>query len=177
MSIIEKITVRVKKEFPKEYICHLIFVRDVALDLSREKGGDREIIEIAAIAHDIGRVQDGDNSLHAEIGSERIIQWLKEFEYDNGKIHKVSRCVLMHNKTDGFESIEEEIVSNADHLSKLLYLDMFMLMCKKDNYIEKAKWGLKYIEKGYNKLTFSDIKIKYNLLYDELKKRYEGVAV
>jgi len=109
-------------------------------------------------------VADGDNSLHPKIGSEKIIPWLKEFNYDEKKIPAISRCILMHNKTAGFQSIEEEIVSNADHLSKLLYLDMFMLMCKKDNYVDKAKWGLKYIEKGYNKLTFSDIKEEYHAL-------------
>lgn len=82
---------------------------------------------------------------------------------------------LMHNKIDGFQSLEEEIISNADGLSKLLYHDMFMLMCKKDNYLDKTKWGLKYIEKGYSKLTLPGLKEEYKGLYESLKRRYENV--
>lgn len=176
MNIIEKIKSQVKEQFPKEYACHLLFVLDIALDLQRKKGGDKDVIEIASIAHDIGRSQNDDNSQHAELGSQKIIAWLKEFKYDEERILKISRCALMHNKTGGFASIEEEIVCNADHLSKLLHLDMFMLMCKKDNYIDKAKWALKYIEKGYNNLTFQDLKQEYLSLYLDLKNRYEKVV-
>ena len=176
MTIFEKIKIRVKEQFPKEYACHLLFVLEVALDLNKRKGGDREIIEIASIAHDIGRVQGGDNHFHAEASSEKIIIWLKELGYNDKKISMITRCVMMHNKTERFHSIEEEIVSNADSLSKFMYHDMFMLMCEKDNYLDRARWGLKYIEKGYIKLTFPDLKEEYRPLYEKLKKRYESIV-
>lgn len=176
MSIIlDKLKVKIKEQFPKEYVCHLLFVHKIAMELQKKYGGDLEIIELASIAHDIGRNESGDNSLHPEIGSEKIISWLQDFNYDEKNIPHISRCILMHNKTEGFMSIEEQIVCSADHLSKLLYLDMFMLMCKKDTYLEKAQWGLKYIKKSYENIPILDIKKEYKTLYEELKNRYEGI--
>lgn len=176
MDILKEISGRVKEQFAKEYACHLVFVHKVAVELQQRYGGDLEVIEIAAMAHDIGRVEDGDNSMHPEIGATKIIPWLQEFAYENEEAKSlIARCILMHNKVDGFQGIEEEIISNADGLSKLLYHDMFMLMCRKDNYLDKAKWGLKYIEKGYSKLTLPGLREEYKGLYEGLKGRYEGV--
>ena len=174
-NIFEKLRNRVREQFPKEYACHVFFVHKVALDLQKKYGGDLEIIELAAITHDIGRVEDGDNSLHSEIGSEKIIPWLKEFGYSEEKTPLIARCVLMHNKTAGFQSLEEKVVCSADNLSKLLYLDMFLLMCKKDTYLGKAEWGLKYIEKGYAKLALPGLKEEHKALYESLKERYQHV--
>lgn len=175
-TVFETLKERVRTQFTKEYTCHIFFVYEVALDLQKKYGGDLEIIELASIAHDIGRVPDGDNSLHPEIGAEKIVPWLKELGYDNEeKIPRIARCVLMHNKTEGFQSLEERLVCSADNLSKLLYLDMFLLMCKKDSYLEKAQWGLKYIEKAYSKLVLPGLQEEYALLYESMKKRYERV--
>jgi len=174
--IFEKLKHRVHEQFPKEYVCHIVYVHEIAVELQKKYGGDLEIIELASIAHDIGRVAEGDNSLHPEIGSEKIIPWLQEFGYDSNRIPQISRCILMHNKTEGFTTIEEKIICTADNLSKLLYLDMFMLMCKKDTYIEKAKWALKYIEKGYSQIVFPELQEKYASLYHDLKLRYEKIV-
>lgn len=62
----------VKLNFAKEYFCHLQFVEDRASFLQLEKGGDIEVIKIASIAHDIGRVEDADNSDHAREGADKI---------------------------------------------------------------------------------------------------------
>ncbi|MDO8489833.1 MAG: HD domain-containing protein [bacterium] len=175
ITFFEKLKELVREQFPKEYACHVLFVYEIAMDLQKKYGGDLEVIELASIAHDIGRVEDSDNSLHPEIGSKKIIIWLREFEYNEDKIPHIARCILMHNKTEGFQSIEEKIVCSADNLSKLLYLDIFMLMCKKDTYLEKAKWGLKYIEKGYAKLVLPELREEYKPLYESLKKRYESI--
>lgn len=174
-NVFEILRERVQREFPKEYACHIFFVHEVAMVLQKKYGGDSDIIELASIAHDIGRVEGGDNSLHPEIGSGKIVSWLEGFGYSDEKVAHIARCILMHNKTEGFESIEERVVCSADNLSKLLYLDMFLLMCKKDSYLEKAEWGLKYIEKGYVKLALPGLKEEYASLYESLKKRYERV--
>ena len=175
-NVFETLRERVRTQFPKEYVCHIYFVHAAAVVLQKQYGGDLEIIELASMAHDIGRTADGDNSLHPEIGAEKIISWLSELRYDSQeKIPLIARCILMHNKIKGFQSLEERIVCSADNLSKLLYLDMFMLMCKKDSYLEKAKWGLKYIEKGYARLVLPGLKEEYKSLYESLKTRYERV--
>jgi HD superfamily phosphodiesterase len=169
----------IKKEIivmmPKEYFCHLQFVHRMAVEFQRLKGGDLEIIELAAIAHDCGRVDEGDNSMHAEIGAEKIASRLAALNYDRDKLRRVARCVLMHNKESGFESIEEEIIMNADHISKVLYHEAFMLMVKKESFQDRAKWAIKYLDKGYNKATFQDIKAEYANIYQSKRKIYESV--
>ncbi len=162
----------VLSKFKKEYFCHLIYVEKTALTLQEKLWGDLEIIRIAAIWHDIWRVDWWDNSLHPEKWAEIIYDLLMREWYDKVKAQQVARCTLMHNKIKWFESLEEQIVSNADTLSKLLYNDMFMLMCKKEDYISKARWGLKYIEKWYNNLTFDFLKVEYKDLYTDLQNRY-----
>lgn len=70
-------------------------VHEVAIDLQQRYGGDLEVIKIAAIAHDIGRVEDGDNSRHPEIGAEKIIPWLQEFAYEHEEAKPlIARCIF-----------------------------------------------------------------------------------
>ena len=59
----------------------------------------------------------------------------------------ICNCTQKHNGHYGFETIEEEIVANADSASKILFHEAFMLMCKKESFQEKAAWGIKYLEK------------------------------
>lgn len=171
------IKAHVLENFRKEYFCHLIYVEKVALELQQRLWWDKEIIQISSIWHDIGRVEWWDNSSHAEKWSEQIYNLLLEKWYGEEKSRKVARCTLMHNKVSWFESLEEEIVSNADTLSKLIFHEMFMLMCRKDDYIAKASWWLKYVEKWYNNLTFDFLKKEYRGLYEELKMKYEIIII
>ena len=174
-ELLKKIEKQVEKEFRKEYLCHLKIVQKIAIDLQQRFGGDLDVIKIASISHDIGRVEGGDNKMHAERGALRIREWLKAANLPSDAIEKISRCALMHNKVSDFQSIEEKIVSNADMLSKLVGHQQFMLMCKKDNYIDKAKWGLKYVEKAYFKLTIPELTEERRQLYEDLKRNYEDI--
>ena len=162
----------VRRDFEKEYYCHLQFALEASRDLGREFGGDPEVLHIAAIAHDIGRVKGGDNEHHAERGAEMVVPLLKDFGMEDSRISKIASSIRMHNRNFGFKSIEEEITSNADCLSKLLAHDSFLLMAKSDNYVERAKWGLKYVEKGYKGLTLPGLSKKHSRLYDSIRDRH-----
>lgn len=175
MNFFDLVKEEIIQYMPKEYYCHLQFVHKVACELQEEKGGDREVIEISAIGHDYGRVADGDNSNHAEVGSEKLRTFLLEQGYPSDKADHVARCTLMHNKESGFESIEEEIIANADQLSKVIYHEAFMLMVKKDTYHERANWGLTYLDKGFHKATLADTKERYRPHYEEKKRIFEQV--
>ena len=165
MNNFEKIRQYVINYMTKEYHCHVQFVYEVACNLVDEKGGRREVVEIAAITHDIGRIEEGDNSQHPEIGSEKIKPIMIDLGYDEATIAHVSRCILMHNKTSGFQSIEEEIVANADQISKIIYHEAFMLLVKKETFDERARWAIKYLDKGFSKATFEDLKKRYHDMY------------
>jgi len=175
MEMFEIVKAEIIRYMPKEYFCHLQFVHQVACELQKEKGGDLEVIKIASIAHDYGREEDADNSQHPEIGSLKIKAFLLQHNYSSEKSEHIARCTLMHNKESGFGSIEEEVVANADQLSKLIYHEAFMLLVKKDTYMDRAVWGLKYLDKGFNKATFADVKERYRALYEAKKQTFEQV--
>lgn len=175
MDMFEIVKNEIISYMPKEYYCHLQFVHKVSLQLQKQKGGDRQVIEISSIAHDYGRVEGADNKMHPEKGAEKIEKFLRAKNYDDQKTKHVARCTLMHNKREGFETIEEEIVANADQLSKLLYHEAFMLLVKKDTYRERAEWGLKYLDKGYNNTTFKELKDEYYDLYMSKRSIFESV--
>lgn len=175
MNMFDVVREEIISYMPKEYYCHLQFVHTVAVDLQKQKGGDLEIVEIAAIAHDYGREHGADNSMHPEKGAEKIEAFLLEHGYDAEKAAHVARCTEMHNKKEGFQSIEEEIVANADQLSKLLYHEAFMLLVKKETYVERAEWALKYLDKGYNNTTFPELKTTHEALYKSKRAIFEAV--
>lgn len=170
----KKIKEKVKHKFEKEYICHLRIVYNIAIELHKKYGGNSHAIKIASIAHDIGRNKK-DNNNHAENGVKEFEKLAKELKLSSKISEIVARCILMHNKKSGFKNIEEKIISNADALSKIIGHQEFMLMCKKNNYYDKALWGLKHLEKNYQKITFTEEKRKYSPLYKDLKKRYDDI--
>ena len=175
-EIAERIEGRVRQELEKEFDCHLQFVRDIALGLQKEYGGDPETIHIAAIAHDFGRVEDGDNKDHPERGATKLIPYLGELGMDQNKIEKIAQCIREHEQVSGFSSVESEIVANADRLSKVLTHSAFMLMIKRETYLERAKWGLKYLERDYSKLTLPGLQEKHKNHFDLLKSTYLAVV-
>ncbi len=175
MEVFDLVKEEIIRYMPIEYYCHLQFVLKVARELHAVKGGDLHIIETGAICHDYGRGHDGDNSMHAEVGSEKIKVFLQKHGCSIDVANHIARCTLMHNKTTGFETIEEEIVANADQLSKVIYHDAFMLLVKKETFQERARWGLKYLEKGFNNSTFTDIREAYRPLYEQKKQIFESV--
>lgn len=172
-TIIQKVTQTVIDYMPKEYFCHIQFVTKVALEMQKIKGGDIEIITVASIAHDYGRLPEGDNTLHPEIGAEKTTALLHSLGYPPEQTQRVARCIMMHNKKEGFQSIEEEIVMNADQLSKVIYHEAFMLLVKKETFEERALWALKYLNKGYENTTFLDFKDTYTPLYQQKKSLFE----
>lgn len=161
----------VYKKFPKEYQCHLKFVLEVAENLQRELGGDLEVISVAAIAHDFGRLEDGNNDNHPRIGSEIIKPILENLGFDAEKIQKIQECIA-YQKGEKFKNIEVEIVYNADVASKILQHEAFMLMVKKDTFESRAQWALKYLDR-IEKITIPTLKARCQKKYSELKIIYE----
>ena len=85
------------------------------LNLSEEQ---KEIVEISAWLHDVGSIVVGRKEHHI-IGGEIAEKKLKELNYPQEKIEKVKKCILNHRGSidNKRESIEEQIVSDADAMS------------------------------------------------------------
>ncbi|MFA6569273.1 MAG: HD domain-containing protein [Victivallales bacterium] len=92
---------------------------------SGEKNADIQVVEAAAILHDIARPEELKSKgklCHAVIGSEIAEKFLRKCGFRNGEfIKKVCNCVKTHRYRGGHRPfrIEEKIVYDADKLDSI----------------------------------------------------------
>ena len=99
---------------------HIQYVYKYVVMLSKDKNVDREVMELAALLHDISMTDMAlDRSRHNEYGAEIAEQLLRENNYPEDKTQLVKRCILNHSKRrQQYRSTEEEqILVDADGLS------------------------------------------------------------
>ena len=99
---------------------HIQYVYKYVVMLSKDKNVDREVLELAALLHDISMTDMALNrSRHNEYGAEIAEQLLRENNYPEDKTQLVKRCILNHSKRrQQYRSTEEEqILVDADGLS------------------------------------------------------------
>ena len=99
---------------------HIQYVYKYVVMLSEGKNVDGEVLELAALLHDIS-MTDGtlDRSRHNEFGAEIAEQLLRENDYPEDKTQLVKKCILNHSKRrQEYRTTEEEqMLVDADGLS------------------------------------------------------------
>ena len=99
---------------------HIQYVYKYVVMLSKDRNVDREVLELAALLHDISMTDMAlDRSRHNEYGAEIAEQLLRENNYPEDKTQLVKRCILNHSKRrQQYRSTEEEQIRvDADGLS------------------------------------------------------------
>lgn len=106
------------------YKMHFIPVSKYVKYLAEIKGADAEIVEIAALGHDIGSIIYGRDKHHIT-GVKIIGKKLLELNYPKDKIKKVLHCILAHRGSNGIKpkTLEAEIVAEADAINSFDRLD------------------------------------------------------
>jgi len=121
VELIERIVKLLMPEDPCHGVVHVLRVRDLALRLGEAvpEPVDREILEIAALLHDIGRVADPTN--HAERSAEIARLLLELSGYPRDRIGRVVEAILAHSYSGKRPalSIEAKVLSDADKLDAL----------------------------------------------------------
>ncbi len=128
---IEKIA---KKYFKKTNPCHdwthIERVKKLALHIGQKEGADLEILEIASLLHDIGRLEEEKNKgqkkcgtklCHAEIGAKEARTILKKYNFSTKKYNNIIHCIQAHrfrgkNKP---KTLEAKILFDADKLDSI----------------------------------------------------------
>ena len=112
---------------------HIRIVYERGHELAIERNADIEIVDLSTILHDVARVKGvGPIEEHNIYGAEVAEEILKKYNYPEEKIERVKRCIYNHIDNPK-ESVEEEIVGDADalshfdDLSTLYYLAFRML--------------------------------------------------
>lgn len=100
------------------FVFHFIPVVQYAEILTKELGGDREVVALAAWLHDIGSIMYGREDHHTT-GARIAERKLRELAYPEEKISLVKKCILNHRGSlpHDRETIEEQILAEADVLS------------------------------------------------------------
>jgi uncharacterized protein len=121
-DVIEKAEARVKALLTGESTghdwYHIQQVRDMALRIAKTEGGDKELIELAALVHDVG-----DHKLHASKEAGELVT--REVLRVAGASRDLSEKVMEIVSTMSFstgkipESLEGRIVQDADRLYAL----------------------------------------------------------
>lgn len=125
-SVINKIELELKKQFSEEATghdwYHIDRVRRVALQIHELEGGDREIIELAALLHDISdhKFNGGDFELGGDLAMEILNQHGISEEIQN-KVAEIVRNVSFKGSgvEDTMETLEGQIVQDADRIDAL----------------------------------------------------------
>jgi putative nucleotidyltransferase with HDIG domain len=158
----------VKEQYHEsDYKYHILVVVRNALKLAKLKNANLEIVEIAALLHDIGRVSglkpSGDNEHHIT-GAKIAGEYLGSIKYPKEKAEKVISCILAHRGSkDDYtpQTIEEIIIYNADATSHLYsFLDLFKEFLLKEGDFESTVILMgKKIDRAWNKkLTLPEAK-------------------
>jgi len=125
--IIEAIREEVKalmKDLPPTHDwMHVERVLQNALHIAKVEGADLEIVELAALLHDIARPLDvtdrGSGDIcHAVEGAKMAEEILKRHNYPEDKIKKICHCIRTHRFRDEAEpeTIEAKVIYDADKL-------------------------------------------------------------
>lgn len=174
---LDKVIEACKKAYPRHNLeGHLIPVVDVAMDLCKRFNAKQHIVEPAAYLHDIGRVKF-DYLKAIGIGHElsgyhysRFL--LGMYGYSKNDRDRISHAVLCHSGKSGkykSESIEDEIIINADgisHIEQYLYLLAIYYSSHGRDYDAAKRWTIKKIKHSYNtKLTLPGSKKRVEKIY------------
>ena len=127
-NLIEKIRIEAKGIFSTAKGSHdwehTQRVLNLCMHIGKKENANMEILQLAAILHDIGRgLQDKSNGkiCHAEKGAILAKGLLKRYNVDEGKINEIIHCIESHrfrnNKAP--ETREAKILYDADKLDAI----------------------------------------------------------
>lgn len=152
---------------------HVKYVVENAIKLAKRYNADIEIVELAALLHDIAVISEiGDREEHHINGSIIAEKLLTKYNYPKDRIERVKQCVLNHSGLKEYprNTIEEEILADADVMSHFDYIPgLFFVAYKRRNLDinEATMWVKNKLERDYNKLS--------DRTKEELKDRYKNI--
>lgn len=149
---------------------HVKYVVKESLFLAEKYGADKEVVEIAAMLHDIALMKKvGTKADHNINGAKIAKEILDKYEISNSKKETILGCILHHRSSKYAENIEELCVADADIIAHFDNLPMI--------FFKSFTWGkmtLKDREKliaGFNN-DYDDLSDKTK---KEFKQRFENI--
>lgn len=97
-----------RTSYGQNLVVHSLEVAKVGIHLAQEVGADVNVVRLATLFHDIGKILEGEGS-HVKLG----VELLTRYNFPE----KVINCVAEHHEDKPFSSVESVIVHMADVVS------------------------------------------------------------
>lgn len=171
--VIEKSDLYNKKNNYDFWNEHIKFVVKSAIDLAKKYNADAEIVEIAALLHDISLICDeGPREEHHIYSTNIAERLLTEYGYPQDKIELIKKCIFNHRDKNKYprNTIEEDCVGDADIISHFYNIPMSFskaYLILKLSHADGVKYLIEKFEEDYEGLSENTQK--------EFKARYEEI--
>jgi len=99
---------------------HTMRVYSWAMRIAQKEKGDRDIVAIAAIFHDVGKTVRKDLT-HGQVSAEICEKYLKQNDYPEDKINRILQCIRIHSFKTNRKiplTLEDKILMDADMLDE-----------------------------------------------------------
>ena len=148
---------------------HVNFVRKKAIEFANELGVDKNIIEVAALTHDLNFIAKKNSSV--EEGDKLRTEILKEVGFSGEEISNINKIILDADMEKRHEDVsnESKILSDADTVFKALPIAPIVFASKyiAENNVDIGKLANKIVI-GWKKPLDED----YYFYTDVAKKKY-----
>ncbi len=144
---------------PSFFDQHLAVVTEYAGCLAARLGADPEVVELAALLHDISAVHDAATlPRHAATSAAEASRLLAGKGYAAAVMERVALCIASHSAPVqiGCGSPEEICVSNADAMSRIarpVYWGYVAYGVRKQGFEEGRQWLRSLLENDWNALV------------------------
>ncbi|MFX1475096.1 MAG: HD domain-containing protein, partial [Promethearchaeota archaeon] len=101
---------------------HVLRVRQLCLLIGKEEDANLDVLEAAALLHDIGRPQETTTGVsHAIIGADMAVAFLATTSFPKDQLERVAGAIRSHRFSENLtpDSLEGEILSDADKLDAM----------------------------------------------------------
>lgn len=141
---------------------HIIPMRNLAIEMAQKTDADLEVVEIAALLHDIGGVMFGRKDHHIT-GAKIAQKKLQRLNYPQDKINQVKHCIMAHRSSQNIipETNEAKVILEADSMSNFDNLPgIFKAAYIGENLTqsEAKKSARQKLERKWNKLQLEESK-------------------
>jgi putative nucleotidyltransferase with HDIG domain len=161
-----------RREFLKNFWdYHVMAVAEASRKMAVKYGGDKDIVYIGALMHDIGFVYS--KQKHDVVGAVKAYNMLVKKRFSKKIARAVSNIAFCHRCKKEFPTtIEEKIVASADaiaHFSPAYYLGLAVIA--NEDYKDLTKNNFKKLIQDYNnKIFFESEKKKFKRVVKAFKK-------
>ncbi len=173
MNMLNKIRELIKNEADEaDWKYHLVPVVKYAKKLAKAMNANEEVVELAALLHDIGRLRFGGEN-HNITGIPEAEKILKEHNAPQDVIDEVKHCIESHRgkKEIPPKTTISKIIANADAMAHFDILPAFFYwLSKKQTFEEAFRWIDSKIDRDWNrKLTLPEAREMMEEKYKAIK--------